>query len=276
MIQKERLTDPLPYTTVRICCETEQGSSVGTGFFFKFKNDDGNETTTIITNKHVIKGSKNGYFHICIADENGQPKAGKYHTVKYDNFESRWIPHPGNYDLCAMPIATDEIEIRENVKLYYQQFGLFSIPQPITEERFQAVEDIYTVGYPERIWDNVNNLPIIRKGITSTHLCNDYRGRKEFLIDAAVFLGTSGSPVVRLKEPKQLEPDLRSPLIHMREQVLLLGVIYKLYGRKADGVVVTQEIPTLTTMSAETILPLNLGIVIKAELLHDFKPLLVK
>ena len=43
--------------------------------------------------------------------------------------------------------------------------------------------------------DEVNNKPVVRKGITATDIRLDYNGRKEFLIDAACFHGSSGSPV---------------------------------------------------------------------------------
>lgn len=51
------------------------------------------------------------------------------------------------------------------------------------------------VGYPDGIWDEFNNQPIVRRGITATHPKNDFNGKGEFLIDAVCFPGSSGSPV---------------------------------------------------------------------------------
>jgi len=51
------------------------------------------------------------------------------------------------------------------------------------------------VGYPVGIWDSANNMPVIRRGITATHPGKDYEGKSEFMIDAACFPGSSGSPV---------------------------------------------------------------------------------
>lgn len=56
------------------------------------------------------------------------------------------------------------------------------------------------IGYPNGLWDSQNNLPIIRRGITATSVKKDYNGKKEFLIDAAVFPGSSGSPVFIFNE----------------------------------------------------------------------------
>ena len=50
------------------------------------------------------------------------------------------------------------------------------------------------IGYPDGIWDSVNNLPVIRKGITATHPHISWNGKTEFLTDIASFPGSSGSP----------------------------------------------------------------------------------
>ncbi len=53
------------------------------------------------------------------------------------------------------------------------------------------------VGYPVGLWDSVNNMPILRRGSTATLLDWTYEGRQEFVIDAACFPGSSGSPVFK-------------------------------------------------------------------------------
>jgi len=58
-----------------------------------------------------------------------------------------------------------------------------------------ALEEILMLGYPVGLWDTVNNMPIFRKGITATHPNLNYDGKDEFLIDAACYPGSSGSPV---------------------------------------------------------------------------------
>ena len=62
-------------------------------------------------------------------------------------------------------------------------------------QELTPVEDIVMIGYPIGLIDEVNNKPVVRKGITATDIRLDYNGRKEFLIDAACFHGSSGSPV---------------------------------------------------------------------------------
>jgi hypothetical protein len=56
------------------------------------------------------------------------------------------------------------------------------------------------IGYPKGFWDRVNNLPVVRKGITATPIYIDYNGKKEFLLDIPIFSGSSGSPIVLFNE----------------------------------------------------------------------------
>lgn len=58
-----------------------------------------------------------------------------------------------------------------------------------------AVEEVTFIGYPNGIRDPHNLTPIVRRGITATPLELDYGMKPAFLVDGAVFGGSSGSPV---------------------------------------------------------------------------------
>lgn len=57
------------------------------------------------------------------------------------------------------------------------------------------MESVEFIGYPEGLYDSVNCLPIARRGMMATLGYIDYEGKPEFLIDATVLTGSSGSPV---------------------------------------------------------------------------------
>lgn len=65
-------------------------------------------------------------------------------------------------------------------------------------EELSAVEEILMVGYPNGLWDSVNNYPLIRRGITASHPAVDFEvdGVPTTVVDAACFPGSSGSPVI--------------------------------------------------------------------------------
>lgn len=58
-----------------------------------------------------------------------------------------------------------------------------------------ALEEVIFVGYPVGLWDTTNLTPILRRGVTATPVFLDFQGKPQFLIDASVFPGSSGSPV---------------------------------------------------------------------------------
>ena len=85
------------------------------------------------------------------------------------------------------------------------------------------MEEIVTVGFPDGLWDAVNNKPIFRRGVTATHPKLDYNGKKELLIDAAAVPGTSGSPVVIIEENGYFDRD--GNFYPDENRILLLGTL---------------------------------------------------
>ena len=79
--------------------------------------------------------------------------------------------------------------------MFYRGMPTTLIPDDDAIENLDAIEDALFVGYPLDIYDRVNNLPIAREGMAATPLSVDYRCRPQFLVDASVVRGSSGSPV---------------------------------------------------------------------------------
>lgn len=69
-------------------------------------------------------------------------------------------------------------------KSFYIALTKELIPNFEQLSNLRAIEDITMIGYPTGLWDRVNNLPIVRKGITATHPNINYNGIEEILIDA--------------------------------------------------------------------------------------------
>ena len=74
------------------------------------------------------------------------------------------------------------------------------IPTDEELKNLDYMEDIFMVGYPRGLCDELNNYPIFRKGVTATHPYVDYQGKREFLLDITNIGGSSGSPVFIKKE----------------------------------------------------------------------------
>jgi hypothetical protein len=256
--------------TVRLECRLD-GSSVrrGSGFFYEFSSQRGSPSSVIITNTHVVQGAKSVSFHLCAADADGNPVRGRHHQITVESIERFLVYHPDKaVDLCAILLdSMHAVAASEGMKLCYR-----TIPETVTISEVELaligpVEDVIVVGYPVGLWDSVNNRPVVRRGITATPLDVDFDGRPEFLIDAASFEGSSGSPVFRYQSPlAQIDPDhfdlLTSPRIRF------VGILARgeEHARRAELTNVLQTSDSGAYAGVD--IPLHIGHVIKASTLE--------
>ena len=269
-------SEQLTYSTVRIECDLKGGGkSTGTGFFFKFLDDGQNFVPVVVTNNHVVKDAVQGRFLLHEGDNDGGPHTDSNFSVSLGNFESLWIKHPDpKVDLCILPIATLLSEAaKQNRKIFYVSLDPSLIPSEEQLAGLTAVEEVLMVGYPVGIWDKVNNMPIIRRGITATHPSKNYDGRHEFMIDAACFPGSSGSPVLLFNIGSYA---LKTGGIAMGSRILLLGILYAGPQYNAKGEIVVENVPTGQKLVASSSVPTNLGLCIKAAKLREFEPIIEK
>ena len=129
------------------------------------------------------------------------------------------------------------------------------------------------IGYPNGIWDEINNLPVFRKGITATHPAKNYNGRDEFMIDAACFPGSSGSPVLLYNLGSYARKD-GGTVIGTR--IKFLGILYAGPQHTATGEIKIVPVPTQNVPVAVSRIPNNLGNVIKSKKLLDFEEIFEK
>lgn len=265
------ISEQLTHSTVRILCTMTDGSpSTGTGFFFSFLQEGERYVPAIVTNKHVVDGANRAQF--CLTEKDGDgPSIGKHITIHVDSFAGRWIRHPDpSVDLCAMPIAPLLTSAASQGKaFFFISLDVSLIPSDAELADLGALEDILMIGYPNGIWDHVNNMPILRRGITATHPNLNYEGRKEFVIDAACFPGSSGSPVFLFNNGSWA--DRKGNIVVGGQRVKLLGVLYAGPQHTATGEVKIVTIPTQQKAIAFSTIPNNLGYVVKAARLRELE-----
>ena len=125
-----------------------------------------------------------------------------------------------------------------------------------------ALERILFVGYPNGVYDAINNLPVIRSGITATPPVVDYEGRPRFLIDASVFPGSSGSPIFAYDRGAWLSGTSKWTV--GSERVVFLGVLASVLYRELDGSLEFRDIPTATQAVPVNKEMIDLGVAHKA------------
>ncbi len=262
----------LVYSTVRIECEYASGAiGTGTGFFFAFARREQAFVPAIVTNKHVVEGAVRGVLHIHLRDANHQPMIQQSQRFIINNFYPSWIPHPDpSVDLCVMPIASLMEQAEHSGRgLAFIPLDMSLIPTEQELAELTPLEEVLMIGYPNGIWDSRNNMPILRRGVTATHPAVEYEGRQEFMIDAACFPGSSGSPVMLYNTGGYYMHD--GSFVLGGTRVKLLGILYAGPQHAATGELQVVTVPTHQDVRAISRIPNNLGFVIQSSRLRYFE-----
>lgn len=268
--------DLVTHSTLLIEVIDEKGDllSTGTGFIYNFCEDSEANTCipALVTNKHVINNTKNIRLTFTLADEKRNPLFGQTKSiiVPTDDF----IFHPANdVDLAILPIAfINKYFYDNNINIYYIPLFKELLPTETEWNSYNSIEEIVMIGYPKGLWDTAHNLPLLRKGITSTHPSFDFKGKREFLIDAACYPGSSGSPVFLYNLGYIW--DKGTDNFKLENRLKLLGIMYSGPLHNAEGITLNQTVTLASGKTTITPILINLGYVIKSSVLLDFEELL--
>lgn len=282
----------MSFTTTRLEGETLNGEIWhGTGFFYNFYGDlfgtKHPRHITIVTNSHNIEDLQELRFKLPVFK--GDRKTTKWEdeddleledieyiqlTIKEPALSELVVYHPDdNIDLCVIKIqAIINASLQMNKFPFFKAWDHRDILIKKDKKVFDVVEEILMIGYPNGLADDVNNLPIFRKGVTATHPEMNYNGNKEFLIDIASYKGSSGSPILLYQE---VEKKRKFPkgIFQDSEKPTLLGIIYQgetIELEKANYNLFEQE----EKMDDSYQVMMHLGKVMRAELLKDFDEIL--
>lgn len=261
------ISEQLMFSTVRL--QTSTGST-GTGFFFTFDFGPSKSVPVIVTNKHVVNENENEIVRFFLHKKQGHDPGGNIDI----EFKTKWIFHPSQ-DLCFCYVAPLLHDIRSrNNEIFFV---------PLTEElikdenglaELNAIEDVIMVGYPNGLWDQKNNFPLFRKGITASHPAIDFNSRNVGAIDMASFPGSSGSPIFVLDERGFAD---RNGTFHVGgRRVIFLGILFQGPQMNTRGEIVVEHIPTKQKFAALTPMMINIGYYVKSAELLEFKHIIKK
>ena len=258
----ETLAEQILFATLRI----EAGPSVGTGFIVRHDWGTDKSGPFLVTNKHVIENADKGRITFTLADKTvdpAQPSIGQSTSITLSDMAWQWTLHPASdIDVAVLPLAPVEKHLQSiGEDPFYRSIPTDIIPSQEALEDLDTVEEVLFVGYPSGIYDRVNNLPIMRRGSTATHPCIDYEGKAMFLIDASVFKGSSGSPVMIYDNGSWRN---RDGSIMAGQRMFFLGILGQAYFREDDAALGFREIQTALGPVIKTTQMIDLGIVYKA------------
>lgn len=237
------------FSTVRIeAYKSPTEMSIGTGFCFGYEDKQGEMTSFIVTNRHVVANYLCGclYFH---KELDGAPSFQPAIKCPVASWNA-WFCHPDpSVDVAILPTENNILGMGNPFTRLVSSSLLLNDDEP------HPLAEIFFIGYPDGLWDEAHALPIARRGITASFINQDYNGRPCFLIDASVFSGSSGSPVFLLSSKlSSREPGT----ISWGKRCYFIGVVAETQLTLAQTLKV--NVPQ-QTLPAEH---LNLGIVFKA------------
>ena len=262
----ETTSERLLFNTCYIEAHAGGEMNQGTGFFYSVPAANDSIVHFIVTNRHVTRDAEKLSFRLFRKDKDGDPQLGKTVTVNLVSVDFDPIQYPENssYDVAVVPL----LPLLSHAGLspedvYFRSISPDICVGPGGNPWMNAIEDVTMVGYPNGLFDTHNFTPIVRRGVTATPPRLEYQNTPTFLIDAAVYPGSSGSPVFLHSEGfVQDKPgNYRSGERFWCLGILAAGHTQQVFGSVGD--LPAEEI--FTHFEA----PINLGIVYKSNIWHE-------
>lgn len=243
------LAESLLYSTVKLTAfRNGVPTSTGTGFFFAFAQQGDQTVPCIVTNKHVVAGADmiRARFHFA---QDSNP-SGQFADCNFDisGGVPFWHPNP-DIDLCAIAFAEILHQVSAQGKtLFYRHLDMSIVPKDEDWDYFDALEEVMMIGCPNGLSDEVNNLPISRRGITATSIAKNYNGKPEFMVDMACFPGSSGSPILIYDRNGFLDRRTNNYNIG-GSRLHLVGILYSGPLIANDGRIILSHMPRVEVAS---------------------------
>ncbi|HEX5534874.1 MAG TPA: serine protease [Actinomycetales bacterium] len=269
-MRAETASEQLFFTTVYLAGVDAAGATwTGTGFIINYEVVGGGSVPVLVTNKHVVEGAVQLTVRLVRADSNGRPVPQATQTTIVGFDASSWLGHPtADVDIAVLLLGPIIQQMHvEGRAPFYRAFSADLMLTEIQAQALDALEDVTFVGYPNGLYDTENFLPIARRGQTATPLQNNYRGAPAFLIDASVFGGSSGSPVLIFDRGTYTT---REGGTVVGSRLHLVGVLAAVHIRQVNGAV--HELPARRIAVFDE--PIDLGIVFKSSAIQDCVDLL--
>lgn len=260
-------------TTVKLV-ELKDGRKgrMGTGFIFNYADTAASRKLVIVTCGHVIRGVDD--LKMTVSAIKGSSR--RVIDVVLHGVQNLTRYHPDEAaDLCVVSIdgVIDSLVKTDQVVISQCAFSKDCIPTAREELGLSAFQDVVMLGYPIGLMDEVNNLPVARKGMTATPFAYDFAGKSEFMLDIACFHGSSGSPVLVVDETTSYSGDDRSVETKLN-RLFLLGIakqnrseVSLVCERDGWSGELTPTIPVRAVLD-----PANIAVCTKSKLLLDIEP----
>ena len=163
---------------------------IATGFLYSQlcgKDENGHRlyATCFVTNRHVVEAQEKLVVRL------SDPQSSTY------NLRGQWTVHPDpKADVAVAPFPLDDIEGKAHKVISFNSDTQTSFCEDLQGMEFREGDEVYTLGFPLGLAGYNRNYPIARQGVVA-RIQDWYDGESDsFLIDASIFPGNSGGPVI--------------------------------------------------------------------------------
>jgi S1-C subfamily serine protease len=189
------------------------------------QGEQGQYQLYLVTNKHVILDHlASGVGPLFVSLNSQAPGTVKDFELPYRDEQGRptWHAHPdAEVDLAVVRINAGFLKERGARYDFFRSDGPILTREKAKEIGLSEGDGVFVMGFPMGLVDGIQNYVVLRQGVIAR-----VRDRldsplvKTFLIDAFVFPGSSGSPVVL--KPESISIQGTKPGIN---QAYLLGIV---------------------------------------------------
>lgn len=206
------------------CLRSGLDRSGATGFLFEYDLFEDHGIIVVVTAGHCLDGTQRLTFKLPRLLE--EAVVDPSDPIEFMLAISDFLRHPDpQVDICIAPLGSRiNISIVDGKRPLLQCWQLDGVISAAKLLQVKWLEDVYMVGCPFRIYDDLNLLPIARRASTATPLQSDYKGEKAFLLDVHMHKGSSGSPVSLIQEGQLSFPGGRGQLGGTRTALLGIAV----------------------------------------------------
>jgi hypothetical protein len=217
-------------TVVSIEIQDDKGNylPIATGFLIGFaidknlKLEDRRYRIFLVTNRHVFQGHPVAWFRF---NKKVSADSARFPLNLIVNGQNIWLAHRDkNVDLAMVTISHDFLN-QQNIEWGFFIEEMFAYYNDFDNIGIALGDELYVLGFPMGLAGILRNNPIARHGIIARIDKEIIEQQKAFLIDAFVFPGNSGGPV--LSKPTNMGLGGTKAV----QNIYLLGVVsgYKPY-----------------------------------------------
>jgi hypothetical protein len=239
VIAPESPKERLFFVTALIKCANNNAAWTGTGFFIRVPIVNEADQLILVTNRHIVRHPKLGVADTIeiitpAADPSDTTRPLLGRSAQATTLGAKFELHPNpNIDVAVARV--DNLAETGQWTRYVKAIPAERLYNEALVKRLDAIEQVTFMGYPKGLYDTINMLPVARQGWTATPISIDFAGQPKFLVDASVFEGSSGSPVLALNSGSYQER--AGAVQNGSPYAVLLGIIAETWAFPETGTV---------------------------------------